>query len=193
MKSTIPYGEALHPSVTGFKSSSRRLDTKASGPCLTAMPLPHLERSGLLPVQKECHPFLTLPLYNLFPVPLRHPACDQSEDRICPTQRSSNAQPLHAARRRARAGEIGSPLRSKGWRHKNNCKAKWALFYSREGPLSLPLKMYFHFNTFVTHPPLQCFTMVGTKQRVEFCHFGANSITSNTNVQSTSFGLDVWI
>ena len=61
------------------------------GPCLMVMslppPCPAWSSHSLL--EKGCRPFLILPLYNLFPMQIRCPAHDQSEDHIGPPLRST--------------------------------------------------------------------------------------------------------
>lgn len=60
-------------------------------------------------VGQKCGSFLTLPLFNLFPMQIRCPAQNQSEDQLCPIERSNNTQPLACMVQRARTGKISGP------------------------------------------------------------------------------------
>lgn len=53
-------------------------------PCLLVTPLPPPWPVGAAPalLEKECHPFLSRPPYNLFRMQIRHPASDPTEDQI---------------------------------------------------------------------------------------------------------------
>ena len=76
-----------------LKSASRRLNPKPRQELPDPYHCPNLSHcnalsstlsdlacSFLLPTGKVCSPFLTPPLYNLFPVQMRHPAGNQLED-----------------------------------------------------------------------------------------------------------------
>lgn len=63
----------------------------------TPKPLPRLMVCPFLLtslVGKEGHPVLPPLLYNLFPMRIRHPVQNQSEDHICSIQGSKSTQPL---------------------------------------------------------------------------------------------------
>ena len=61
--------------VIGFKSPSRRLNSKGLAVSLCNAPSPTLNNLGAHSLLgKECHPFLSPPLYNLFPMQIRYPA-----------------------------------------------------------------------------------------------------------------------
>ena len=86
-------------------------------------------------LEKECHPFLTWSPYDLFPMQIRSPAQDQSED------------------------QTGSLVHIVGY--KGYCTVSRALFLARKhmSPIFLSENVLC-FNTFVKRPPLQCFVMV---------------------------------
>ena len=109
-----------------LNSPSKRLNPKASGHVSLLYPFPTLRSLdySLPTIRKEWSPLLTLPLYNPFPMQIRHP---------CPEPiRGSKHVPYteikqHSALTRPReagTGELGSPNTSAIWRYKE--RPGWA-------------------------------------------------------------------
>lgn len=100
---------------------SKEMKAQSLWPCLLVTPLPPPWPVGAAPalLEKECHPFLSRPPYNLFRMQIRYPAPDPTED------------------------QIGSPLASHAgvWRLLQSKSGSFFFFFkpALTGVLSLPL------------------------------------------------------
>ena len=87
-----------------------------------------------------------------------------------------------------RRNQVPTQVCSMVWGYKSKGKVKRDLFhvcmcahafFPSLPPLSLSLKVYFHFNKFVKYPLFKCFVMAGQGLReLQFYHFGTNSINA---------------
>ena len=121
-----------------------------------------------LPTREGMSPIPPLPLYNLFPMQIRYPAPNQSEDQMCPIQDQRTLSPYVWCRGLGQ-GDIKTIV-------------KWGgLFFTH----ALSLKMYFHLNKFVKRLPFQCFAMARWGPRkLQFHPSGTNSITFKSLIKS---------
>lgn len=78
------------------------------------MQTPEAGSSEHFPIQMR-HALRRALSYNLFPIQIRHPAPNQSEDQNAPPYRDQSMLSPYA---QTRAGEIRSPIKSTAWGYK---------------------------------------------------------------------------
>ena len=139
----------------------REIKPKSSCLILILLPWPWAAWAAHSLLEKECHPFFT-PLYNLFPMQIRYLA------HMPHTEIKITLSPYTIGGLEQEKLDLCSgPLVGGGWgSYKNKLENEsGSVFNPHKCVLSLPLKMYFHFNKSVKHLPFQCFAVVRQGRR----------------------------